>query len=69
MDLSDINLLDLDRFIEGVPHGWFTYLRHNAPIYHHPEPDGPGFWVLTKHADVSAVGRDASRRGCFSSVS
>jgi cholest-4-en-3-one 26-monooxygenase len=57
--LEDIDLLDLDRFTEGVPHEWFTYLRHQAPVYRHAEPNGPGFWVLTKHADVCAVGRDA----------
>ncbi|HET6812295.1 MAG TPA: cytochrome P450 [Acidimicrobiales bacterium] len=59
MELSDIDLLDRDRFTEGVPHEWFTYLRKNAPIYRHPEPDGPGFWVFTKHEDVVAIGRDA----------
>jgi cholest-4-en-3-one 26-monooxygenase len=58
MDLSDINLLDRDRFAQGVPHEWFTYLRHHAPVYKHPEPDGPGFWVVTKYDDVVAVGRD-----------
>jgi len=58
MQLSDINLLDRDRFTTGVPHEWFTYLRREAPVYFHPEPDGPGFWVITKHADVVAVGRD-----------
>ena len=59
MQLSDINLLDRDRFTEGVPHEWFTYLRKNHPIFRHPEPDGPGFWVFTKHDDVTAIGRDA----------
>jgi cholest-4-en-3-one 26-monooxygenase len=59
MELSDIDLLDRDRFTEGIPHEWFTYLRHNAPIYHHPEPAGPGFWVFSKHEDVVAIGRDA----------
>ena len=62
MELADINLLDLDRFTEGVPHDWFTYLRANAPVYRHPEPDGPGFWVITKHADVTHVGKDG--RSC-----
>ena len=60
MQLSDIDLLDRDRFTEGVPHEWFTYLRREAPVYHHPEPGGPGFWVITKHADVVAVGRDGA---------
>ena len=60
MQLSDIDLLDRDRFTKGVPHEWFTYLRREAPVYHHPEPGGPGFWVITKHADVVAVGRDGA---------
>src|SRR4029077_2707646 len=60
MELSDINLLDRDRFAQGVPHEWFTYLRNNAPVYHHPEPDGPGFWVITKYDDVVTVGRDGA---------
>jgi cholest-4-en-3-one 26-monooxygenase len=59
MQLTDIDLLDRDVFTRGVPHDWFTYLRKNAPIYHHPEPNGPGFWVITKYKDVYAVGRDA----------
>jgi cholest-4-en-3-one 26-monooxygenase len=58
MDLADIDLLDRDRFTRGVPHEWFTFLRRSAPIFKHPEPDGPGFWVFTTHADVSAIGRD-----------
>ena len=60
MELSDINLLDRDKFTQGVPHEWFTYLRANAPVYKHPEPDGPGFWVITKYDDVVAVGRDGA---------
>jgi cholest-4-en-3-one 26-monooxygenase len=59
-DLSDINLLDRDIFTEGVPHEWFTRLRREAPVYRHSEPDGPGFWVITKHEDVGTVGRDAT---------
>jgi cholest-4-en-3-one 26-monooxygenase len=59
MELSDIDLLNLDRFTEGIPHEWFTYLRHNAPIYHHPEPYGPGFYVFSKYDDVVAIGKNA----------
>ena len=64
VELSDIDLLDRDVFTNGIPHEWFTYLRNNHPLIHHPEPDGPGFWVITKYADVYAVGRDA---GTYSS--
>jgi cholest-4-en-3-one 26-monooxygenase len=60
MSITDeINLLSRDQFVEGVPHDWFTWLRNNAPVYHHDEPDGPGFWVVTKYDDVVAVGKDA----------
>ena len=31
----------------------------NAPVYWHDEPDAPGFWVLTKHADVAEVNRNS----------
>ena len=60
MRLSDIDLLDRDRFTQGIPHEWFTFLRNEAPVYKHPEPNGPGFWVVTKYADVVAVGRDGA---------
>jgi cholest-4-en-3-one 26-monooxygenase len=60
VQLDDIDLLDRDVFTRGVPHDWFTYLRKNKPVYRHPEPNGPGFWVVTKYDDVYAVGRDAS---------
>jgi cholest-4-en-3-one 26-monooxygenase len=58
MQLSDIDLLDRDEFTKGVPHHWFTYLREHAPVYRHPEPEGRGFWVLTKYDDVVTVGKD-----------
>jgi cholest-4-en-3-one 26-monooxygenase len=60
MELTDIDLLDMERFTEGVPHEWFTHLRANAPVYKHPEPDGPGFWVITRLDDVVACNRDAA---------
>ena len=56
--LADINLLDRDVFAERVPHEWFAYLRKNEPIYHHPEPNGPGFWVFSRHEDVALLNRD-----------
>jgi len=64
VEASQINLLNRDRFVEDIPHEWFSWLREHAPVYFHPEPDGPGFWVITKHADVVTCNRDA---GTFSS--
>lgn len=60
---ADIDLTDLDRFADGFPHDVFTYLRAAAPIaWHEPTehtPDGEGFWVVTRHADIAAIANDA----------
>jgi cholest-4-en-3-one 26-monooxygenase len=58
MELEDINLLSRDIFVERVPHEWFAHLREHAPVYKHPEPNGPGFWVFSRHEDISALNRD-----------
>jgi len=36
----------------------FTLLRAEDPVHWTPEPDGPGFWSITKHADLQHVNRD-----------
>jgi cholest-4-en-3-one 26-monooxygenase len=54
-----INLWDKDRFVDGIPHDWFTTLRREAPVYWHEGSDaGKGFWTLTRYDDVVAVNRD-----------
>jgi cholest-4-en-3-one 26-monooxygenase len=61
MKLTDIDLLNLDTFVEDAPHEAFKFLRKEAPVYLHPEPnDGPGFWVLTKYDDIEAASQDWS---------
>src|SRR5690606_10882036 len=57
---ADIDLLDRDRFTEGIPHEWFTWLRANAPVFHHDEPDGDGFWVVSRYDDIVTANRDAA---------
>lgn len=56
-----IDLLATSSFAHGQPHDQFAWLRANAPVYRHPEPDGPGFWAVTRYDDVRAVGKDAAR--------
>jgi cholest-4-en-3-one 26-monooxygenase len=56
---KDINLLDPDTFIEGVPYEWFAYLRHHAPVYRHPLANGRGPWIITRYRDLVEVSRDA----------
>jgi cholest-4-en-3-one 26-monooxygenase len=58
MELNDIDLLSRDVFAERMPHEWFAHLRVHAPIYRHPEPNGPGFWVVSRHKDVVAMNRN-----------
>ncbi|MEM9623616.1 MAG: cytochrome P450 [Pseudomonadota bacterium] len=52
-----INLLDPATFAKGHPLDQYTWLQDNAPVYWHEEPDGAGFWALTRYDDVADVGR------------
>jgi cytochrome P450 len=57
--LSEIDLSDNDRFLDGPPWSTFDLLRREAPVFFNPEPAGNlGFWAVTRHADVIAVSRD-----------
>jgi cholest-4-en-3-one 26-monooxygenase len=60
----DIDLVNPDNFTDGVPYHWFEVLRREAPVYHHPEPGGPGFWAITKYEDIVTISMDS---GTFSS--
>lgn len=53
-----IDLLSPASFSRGHPHDQYRWLRDHAPVYWHPEADGPGFWVVTRFEEVRAVGRD-----------
>lgn len=57
LTLDDIDLL-AETWAAGEPHDQFDLLRREAPVFWHPEPDGPGFWAVTKHADVRTVSHD-----------
>ncbi len=54
----EIDLLSVAQYAGSQPHEQFAWLRENAPVYRHPETDGPGFWAVTRYEDVRAVGRD-----------
>jgi len=53
-----IDLLSPASFAGGQPHGQYDWLRGHAPVHWHEEPEGKGFWAVTRHADVWAVDRD-----------
>lgn len=53
-----IDLLSPSSFDGGQPHDQFRWLREHAPVYRHEEPDGRGFWAVTRYEDVWTVDRD-----------
>lgn len=53
-----VDLSDPDSFVGGIPVETFRRLRAEAPVVFHPERDGPGFWVVSKWADVRSVSLD-----------
>lgn len=58
-DQLPVDLLDHDLFADHEPWEVFELLQRQAPVYFHPEPDGRGFWAVTKYEDVLTVVRDA----------
>jgi cytochrome P450 len=59
IDLRDARLFEANAFWPVL-----AWLREHDPVHWHPEPDGPGFWVVTRYQDVVDVYTDHE---CFSS--
>ena len=59
MQVPTLDLSDSRSFAQGFPHEFFTWLRAHEPLYWHPPteitPDGEGFWVFSRYADVDQV--------------
>ena len=60
LTLDDVNLLDHDMFAEREPWDVFELLQREAPVFRHPEPDGDGFWCVTRYDDVVQVLKDTA---------
>jgi cytochrome P450 len=67
VDLLDPELFSSNRFWDV-----FAWLRANDPVHWHHEPNGPGFWTVTRYRDVTAVyaGHESfsSRQACASAA-
>ncbi len=61
MELTEIDLTDLDLFVHGNPHRVWHALRDQAPVYWHERRRGQGFWAITKYHDAQTVYRDPLR--------
>lgn len=53
------DLKDPDLYQDRAPYDVFARLRREEPVYWNPETDGPGFWALTRHADIVEVSKRA----------
>ena len=62
-----IDLYDTAQYLQGVPHDQLAWLRREAPVWFQQEPSGPGYWAITRHADVVAISKNprvfSSQRG------
>jgi cholest-4-en-3-one 26-monooxygenase len=54
----DINIHDPAQYASAVPHDKFTQLRASSPIFFQEEPDGPGYWAVMKHADITYISKN-----------
>ncbi|MEU6843263.1 cytochrome P450 [Streptomyces sp. NPDC046716] len=63
-DIPDV--FDPRVYAHGVPHDRYRVLRDHRPVSWQAEPavlgwpEGPGFWAVTRHADVVRVLKDSS---------
>jgi cytochrome P450 len=67
-ELSGIDLVDPDNYVERVPFEWFDELRRRAPVVWHEESEpNQGFWAVTRFDDLVRVHMDwetySSERG------
>ena len=53
--LADI--VSHDTYVDGVPRATFAHLRAHDPVHWTEEPEGRGFWSLTKYDDVLLASR------------
>ncbi len=55
---DDADITSHDTYVHGVPHATFRHLRDNDPVSWHDEPEGNGFWAVTRYDDVLTVSRN-----------
>ncbi|MET7820769.1 cytochrome P450 [Micromonospora zamorensis] len=53
-------LTDSDLYATGDPHPLWAWMRAEAPVHWQPATELPGFWSLTRHADIRAVYQDSA---------
>lgn len=60
----DIDLVSASTYANGHPWDQYAWLRANDPVHWHVEPEGPGFYAISKYDDIRMISRQP---GTFSS--
>jgi cholest-4-en-3-one 26-monooxygenase len=53
-----IDVYSPDVWAEGPPYDMFKWMRARQPLYWHAEPNGRGYWAVTKYKDIVQISRD-----------
>ena len=55
-----VDLYSADTYARSMPHDAFTMLRQHDPVLWQPEPEGRGYWALTRYEDIVTISSDSS---------
>ena len=55
-----VDLYSADTYARSMPHDAFAALRSQEPVRWQTEPDGPGYWALTRYEDIVTISSDNS---------
>lgn len=58
--LAEVDLADIDGFADERGFAQFDVLRAEDPVHWNPEPNGRGFWNVTRYDDIWTVDRDVA---------
>jgi cholest-4-en-3-one 26-monooxygenase len=58
MLLGEVELYNPDVYVNGVPHEAFRLLRKEAPVHFQKEPNGRGYYVITKYDDIVTISKN-----------
>jgi cholest-4-en-3-one 26-monooxygenase len=58
MLLGEVELYNPDVYVNGVPHEAFRLLRKEAPVHFQKEPNGRGYYAITKYDDIVNISKN-----------
>ena len=61
-EIRELDVIGADAYAEqGYPHAAWRRLRREAPIAWFDLPERPGFWAVTRHADIVSISKQPKR--------